>query len=190
MLTLTEEINMSRYNRTVDQFVSGGFVRRPGDRQRELKLYSHRFHFTDPSTLTVSLTHKDDAVVMYMRRQGDRYMNLTESEFRDIINARHLINEKIKECKLVLGGKVAPMVDVGRQSSTLPKSKETEKLEKTMTRLLLAKRKAMEMLENGDTSSEEEDQPNLKKKMKRQKKSNKVTESINGEGSDDEDSDG
>ena len=35
------------------------------------------------------------------------------------------------------------MVDVGRQSSTIPKSKETEKLEKSMTRLLLAKRKAM-----------------------------------------------
>ena len=62
-------------------------------------------------------------------------MNLTESEYRDIINSRHLINEKIKECKLVLGGKIPPMVDVGRQSSTLAKSKETEKLKKSMTRL-------------------------------------------------------
>ena len=96
---------MSRYNnRTMDRFVSGGVFRRPGDRQREPKMFSHRYHFTDPSTLTISLTHKDEDVVMYLRRQGDRYMNLTESEYRDIINSRHLINEKIKECKLVLGG--------------------------------------------------------------------------------------
>ena len=186
---------MSRYNnRTMDRFVTGGVFRRAGDRQREPKMFSHRYHFTDPSTLTISLTHKDDDVVMYLRRQGDRYMNLTESEYRDIINSRHLINEKIKECKLVLGGKIPPMVDVGRQSSTLAKSKETEKLEKSMTRLLLAKRKAMEMLENGESSEEEEEEEvdvasKKKVKVKREKKSSKVAESALADGSEDEDSD-
>ena len=125
-------------------------------------------------------------------------MNLTESEYRDIINSRHLINEKIKECKLVLGGKIPPMVDVGRQSSTLVKSKETEKLEKSMTRLLLAKRKAMEMLENGESSEEEEEEEEeeevdvaskKKVKVKREKKSSKVAESTLADGSEDEDSD-
>ena len=122
-------------------------------------------------------------------------MNLTESEYRDIINSRHLINEKIKECKLVLGGKIPPMVDVGRQSSTLAKSKETEKLEKSMTRLLLAKRKAMEMLENGESSEEEEEEEEVdvaskkKVKVKREKKSSKVAESALADGSEDEDSD-
>ena len=83
---------------------------------------------------------------MYMRRQGHRYINLTESEYWDIINSSHLIKDKIKQCKLVVDGKILPMVDVGRQSSTFPKSKETRKLEKSTTCLLLAKRKAMEML--------------------------------------------
>ena len=186
---------MSRYNRTVDQYVSGGVVRRSGHPQREPKLFSHRFHFTDPSTLTISLTHKDDDVVMYMRRQGDRYMNLTESEYWDIMNSSPLINDKIKQCKLVVGGKIPPMVDVGRQSSTFPKSKETRKLEKCTTRLLLAKRKAMEMLENGDSSSEDDDDDDnktvskKKAKVAHQKKTNKNLEQTHAEGSEEDESD-
>ena len=85
------------------------------------------------------------------------------------------------------------MVDVGRQSSTLPKSEETKKLKKSMMRLLLAKRKAMKMLENGESSSSSSSEVDVtsKKKVKveREKKSRKVVESTLADGSEDEDSD-
>ena len=48
---------------------------------REPKLFSHRFNFTNPSTMTLTVTHQKDDVVMYIRRQGGRYMRMNESEF-------------------------------------------------------------------------------------------------------------
>ena len=93
-----------------------------------------------------------------------------------------------------MGGKIPPMVDVGRQSSTFPKSKEMRKLEKCTTRLLLAKQKAMEMLENGDSSSEDDDDDNKtiskkKAKVAHQKKPNKILEQTHAEGSEEDESD-
>ena len=49
-------------------------------REREPKLFSHRFHFSHPSTLTLTVTHKGGYVVMYVRK-GSLYLSFTEGKF-------------------------------------------------------------------------------------------------------------
>ena len=49
-------------------------------RERELKLFSHRFHFSHPSTLTLTDTHKDGYIIMYARKDT-LYLSFTEGEF-------------------------------------------------------------------------------------------------------------
>ena len=56
--------------------------------------------------MTLTITHQNDDVVMYMRRQGGRYMSMNESEFRDFLHSVEEINEKIRQCKLVMAGKL------------------------------------------------------------------------------------
>ena len=105
--------------RTVDNFVSSGNCNyRHGSEMREPKLFSHRFHFTNPSTMTVTVTHRNDEVVMYIRRQGGRYMSMNESKYRGFLYSVDEINEKIKQCKLVMAGKLPPILDVEEQSSS------------------------------------------------------------------------
>ena len=114
--------------RTMDDFVSSGSREyRCGADMREPKLFSHRFHFTNPSTMTVTVTHRNEDVVMYIRRQGGRYMSMNKSEYRDFLFSVDEINEKIKQCKLVMVGKLPPPLDVEEQCSLLPKSKATLK---------------------------------------------------------------
>ena len=102
-------------------------------RKRELKLFSHRFHFSHLSTLTLTVTHKDGYVVMYVRK-GTLYLSITECEFRDLIGSVNEVREKIKRCKRVLRGVKPPPVDVEDQSSALPKSKSTKKIEREVTK--------------------------------------------------------
>ena len=117
--------------RTVDEYVhSGNRDYRCGSDIREPKLFSHRFHFTNPSMMTITITHKNEDVVMYIRRQGGWYMSMNESEYRDFVEAVEEFNEKIKQCKMVMAGKQSAPLDVEDQSSTLPKSKATLKLER------------------------------------------------------------
>ena len=68
--------------RTVDEYVSSSNRDyRCGTDNREPKLFSHRFHFTNPSTMTITVTHRNEDVILYIRRQGGRYMSMNESEF-------------------------------------------------------------------------------------------------------------
>ena len=116
--------------RSIDNYVSSSNREyQRGGETREPKLFSHRFHFTNPSTMTLTVTPQNDDVVMYMRRQGGRYMSMNELEFPDFLHSVEEINEKIKQCKLVMAGKLPTPLDVEEQSSTLPKSKATLKLE-------------------------------------------------------------
>ena len=64
-------------------------------RKKEPKLFSHRFHFSHPSTLTLTVTHKDGYVVMYARK-GSLYLSITECEFRDLIGSVNKVREKIE----------------------------------------------------------------------------------------------
>ena len=138
---------------------------------RDPKLFSHRFHFTNPSTMTLTITHRNDDVVMYMRRQGGRYMSMNESEFHDFLHSVEEINEKIRQCKLVMAGKLPPPLDVKEQSSTLLKSKATLKLERSRSCLVKAKHQALFLMEDSASSNEEMEQPAaLDKKKARHKK--------------------
>ena len=121
--------------RTMDEYVrSGNRDYRRGSDIREPKLFSHRFHFTNPSTMTITITHKNEDVVMYIRRQGGQYMSMNKSEYRDFVKAVEEFNKKIKQCKMVMAGKQSAPLDVEDQSSTLPKSKAMLKLERGKSR--------------------------------------------------------
>ena len=142
--------------RSIDNYVSSGNREyQCGGEMREPKLFSHRFHFTNPSTMTLTVTHRNDDVVMYMRRQGGRYMTMNESTFCDFLHSVEEINEKIRQCKLVMTGKLPPPLDVEEQSSTLPKSKATLKLEWSRSHLVKAKCQALSLMEDSASSNEE-----------------------------------
>ena len=95
--------------RSIDNYVtSENHEYRRGGETRKPKLLSHRFHFTNPSTMTLTVTHQNDDVVMYMRRQGGWYMSMNESEFCNFLHSVEEINEKIRQCKLVMAGKLPP----------------------------------------------------------------------------------
>ena len=126
-----------------------------GGETREPKLFSHRFHFTNPSTMTLTITHQNDDVVMYMRRQGGQYMSMNESEFRNFLHSVEEINEKIRQCKLVMAGKLPLPLDVKEQSSTLLKSKANLKLEWSRSHLVKAKHQALSLMEDSASSNEE-----------------------------------
>ena len=153
---------------------------------REPKLFPHSFHFTNPSTMTITVTHQNDDVVMYMRRQGGWYMSMNESEFRDFLHSVEEINEKIRQCKLVMAGKLPPPLDVEEQSSTLPKSKATLKLEQSRSCLVKAKCQALSLMEDSASSNEEMEQPTALDKKKAQCK--KISRTIHV-ASDEDDSD-
>ena len=119
-------------------------------REREPKLFSHRFHFSHPSTLTLTVTHKDGFVVMYARK-GTLYLSITEGEFRDLVGAVNEVREKVKQCKRVLRGMEPPPVDVEDQSSAIPKSESTKKIEREATKRARARQLALM-----DASTEEE----------------------------------
>ena len=81
-LTHKGKIALIMDGRTVDNYV---YSRWHSDyygsrRKRELKLFSHRFHFSHLSTLTLTVTHKDGCIVMYARK-GSLYLSITECEF-------------------------------------------------------------------------------------------------------------
>ena len=137
-----------------------------GGETREPKLFSHRFHFTNPSTMTLTITHQNDDVVMYIRRQGGRYMSMNESEFCDFLHSVEEINEKIRQCKLVMAGKLPLPLDVKEQSPTLPKSKATLKLEQSRLCLVKAKHQALSLMEDSASSNEEMEQPTALDKKK------------------------
>ena len=120
-------------------------------REREPKLFSHRFHFSHLSTLTLTVTHKDGFVIMYARK-GTLYLSITEGEFRDFVGAVNEVREKVKQCKRVLRGMEPPPVDVEDQSSAIPKSESTKKIEREAM-----KRARARQLVLMDASTEEED---------------------------------
>ena len=121
-------------------------------REREPKLFSHRFHFSHPSTLTLTVTHKDGYIVMYARK-GTLYLSFTEGEFRDLIGSVNEVREKIRRCKRVLRGIEPPPIDVEDQSSALPKSESTKKIEREATKQAHACQFA---LMNASTKEEED----------------------------------
>ena len=137
-----------------------------GGEMREPKLFSHRFHFTNPSTMTLTITHRNNDVVMYMRRQGGWYMSMNESEFCDFLHSVEEINEKIRQCKLDMANKLPPPFDVEEQSSTLPKSKATLKLEWSRSHLVKAEHQALSLMEDSASSNEEMEQPTALDKKK------------------------
>ena len=93
--------------------------------------------------MTLTITHRNDDVVMHMMRQGGQYMSMNKSEFHDFLHSVEEINEKIRQCKLVMAGKLPTSLDVKEQSSTLPKSKATLKLEWSRSCLVKAKCQAL-----------------------------------------------
>ena len=154
--------------RSIDNYVSRGNRKyQCGGEMREPKLFSHRFfHFINPSTMNLTVTHWNDDVVMYIRRQGGRYMSMNESEFRDFLHSVEEINEKIRQCKLVMAGKLPPPLDVEEQSSALAKSKATLKLEQSRSHLVKAKHQALSLMEDSASSNEEMEQPTALDKKK------------------------
>ena len=65
---------MDGHGRTVDDYtyyshrVGGTYY--GSRRERELKLFSHRFHFSPPSTMTLTVTHKDGWIVLYAMKNS------------------------------------------------------------------------------------------------------------------------
>ena len=87
---------------TMDNFTyNGGEGRAQGGKEQETKLFSHWFHFSNPSLLTLTVTHYKDQVIIYARK-GCLYMSISESEFRDMIHSQDLIRGKIKQCRRVM----------------------------------------------------------------------------------------
>ena len=83
--------------------------------------------------MTLTVTHKDGYIVMYARK-GTLYLSFTEGEFRYLIGSVNEVREKIRSCKRVLRGIEPPPIDVEDQSSTLPKSELTKKIEREATK--------------------------------------------------------
>ena len=80
------------------------------------------------------------------------------------------INEKKRQCKLVMAGKLPLTLDVEEQSSTLPKSKVTLKLEQSRLCLVKAKHQALSLREESVSSNEETEQPTAQDKKKARRK--------------------
>jgi len=144
--------------------------------------------------MTITVTHRNEDIVMYIRRQGGRYMNMSESEYRDFTSSLDEVNEKIRQCKMVMAGKLPAPLDVEEQSSTLAKSKATLKLEKDRSRLAKAKRRALSLLEESvsdDDETEPSAAPQESKKVRRSSGTNrKVNRAVSlVGGTDEEDSD-
>ena len=124
-------------------------------REREPKLFSHRFHFSHPSILTLPVTHKDGCIIMYARK-GTLYLSITECNFQDLIGFVNEVREKIKRFKRVLREIEPPPVDVEDQSSAFPKSEPTQKIKREVTKQAHARHLALM-----DASTEEEDHESL-----------------------------
>ena len=88
---------------------------------------------------------------MYVRK-GSLYLSFTEGKFRDLIGSVNEVREKIRRCKRVLRGIKPPPIDVEDQSSALPKSESTKKIEREVTKQARAHQFALM-----DASTEEED---------------------------------
>ena len=115
-----------------------------------MKVFSHRFHFSNPSLLTLTVTHYKDQVVIYARK-GRLYMSISEPEFRDLIHSLKLVKGKIHQCKRVMLGREPPLMDIEDQSSTLPKSEATIKIERDRSRSARARQAlVLEMTDNED----------------------------------------
>ena len=97
-------------------------------------------------------------------------MSMNESEFHDFLHSVEEINEKIRQCKLVMAGKLPLPLDVEEQSSTLPKSKATLKLEWSRSCLVKAKQQVLSLMEDSASSDEETEQPTALDKKKAQRK--------------------
>ena len=93
-------------------------------------------------------------------------MSMNESEFHDFLHSVEEINEKIRQCKLVMAGKLPLPLDVEEQCSTLPKSKATLKLEQSRSCLVKAKCQALSLMEDSASSNEEMEQPTVLDKKK------------------------
>ena len=118
----------------MDNFTCNGSEGRArGGKEWEMKLFSHQFHFSNPSLLTLIITHYKDQVVIYARK-GCLYMSISESEFRDMIHSQDLIKGKIKQCRQIMYRQEPPLLDVEDQSSTIPKSDATVKIERERNR--------------------------------------------------------
>jgi len=152
--------------RTMDNFTYNS-EGRSRTRDREPKLFSHCFHFSNPSMLTLTVTHYKDQVVIYARK-GRLYMSISESEFRDLIFSLDLVKAKIRQCKRVMLGKEPSLLDIEDQSSTLPKSEATLKIERDRSRRARA-RQAL-VLEMSDDDDGEVDGP-PKTKIRRKARS-------------------
>ena len=88
---------------------------------------------------------------MYARK-GSLYLSFTEGEFWDLIGSVNEVREKIRRYKRVLRGIKPPPIDVEDQSSALPKSELTKKIEREVTKRAHARQFALM-----DASTEEED---------------------------------
>ena len=138
---------------------------RSRSKDREPKLFSHRFHFSNPSLLTLTVTHYKDQVVIYARK-GRLYISISESEFRDLICSLDLVKGKIRQCKRVMLGKEPSPLDIADQSSTLPKSEATLKIERDRSRRARA-RQALVL----EMSDDEDDDGPPKTKIRRKARS-------------------
>ena len=93
-------------------------------------------------------------------------MSMNNSQFHNFLHSVEEINEKIRQCKLVMAGKLPPPLDVKEQSSTLPKSKATWKLEWSRSHLVKAKHQVLSLMEDLASSNEEIEQPTALDKKK------------------------
>ena len=94
---------------------------------------------------------------MYARK-GTLYLSITEGEFQDLIGAVNEVREKVKQCKRVLRGMEPPPVDVEDQSSAIPKSESTKKIEREVTKRAHARQLALmnaSTEEEGDNDDDE-----------------------------------
>ena len=152
----------------MDNFTYNGREGRTrGGEEWEMKLFSHRFHFSNPSLLTLTVTHYKDQVIIYVHKRC-LYMSISESEFRDMIHSQDLIKGKIKQCRRVMYGREPPLLDVEDQSSTIPKSNATVKIEKERSRHAKA-RQAMVLDISEDEEDTDEVPPHKPKKIRHSK---------------------
>ena len=108
---------------------------------------------------------------MYVRK-GTLYLSITECEFRDLIGFVNEVREKIKRCKRVLKGIKPLPVDVEDQSSALPKSEPTKKIEREATKRACACQLALMDVNTEEENDDDEsllDQGVPPRKMSRHK---------------------
>lgn len=142
-------------------------------RRHPRKKYHFKFQLMPPNENTsLTVTHKDDEPVMYLRKGGGAsWVCLKEGEWNDLLGVTERIARKLKECRLVLRGKAPSSAEGDKMTALVTPSPASLRYEqRQMKRLRMEREAALAPEESedddvpiGDESDEEKNPPPVRR---------------------------